>query len=52
MQNSLMLSVGAGVLMALWGLSSGSQFMAIFFGYMAWENYQRLQQGGGTRRPW
>lgn len=52
LQNSLMLSIAAGIGMAVWGFSNGAQFIAFFFGYMAWQSYQSLQHIGGTGRPW
>ncbi len=50
MKNSVILSIAASIAMALFSLQLGSQFMAIFFGFMAWSNYQSLQQFGG--RSW
>jgi len=52
--NSLLLSIAAGVALAVMGLSGQDRFLAFFFGFMAWQNYQTWQQyrGGGTRRPW
>ena len=52
LQNSLLLSIAAGIGMAAWGLKNGHQFIAFFFGYLAWQSYQSLQHNGGTRRPW
>lgn len=51
-QNSLKLSIAVGIVIALLGLSGGHQFLAIFFGFMAWSNYQTLMQSGGPRGPW
>jgi stage IV sporulation protein FB len=48
-RNSIILSVVCSILLALYGLSSGSQFMAIFFGFMAWSNYQSLNAYNGPR---
>ncbi len=52
LKNSLILSIAAGIGMAVWGLKNGDQFIGFFFGYMAWQSYQSLQQAGGTGRPW
>ena len=48
-RNSILLSVGCAALIAVFSLLNGSQFMAIFFGFMAWSNYQSLQQFSGGR---
>ncbi len=50
--NSLLLSVATGVALAILGLSGQDRFLAFFFGFMAWQNYQAWQQSSGTRRPW
>ena len=52
LQNSLLLSIAAGIGMAVWGFSNGDRFIAFFFAYMAWQSYQSLQHHGGTRSPW
>jgi Zn-dependent protease len=52
LQNSLLLSVAAGIGMAIWGFSNEDQFIAFFFAYMAWQSFQSLQHTGGNRRPW
>jgi len=55
MRNSLFLSMGVAVFIALYALSSKDTFLAIFFGFMAYSNYQALTMGGGGgpgRRPW
>ena len=51
---SLITGVVVGVLIALHGIQSGSTFMAFFFGYMAYTNYQMLNAFGGYGggRPW
>ena len=52
---SVFLSIAVGVLIALFSLRSGDQFIGIFFGFMAWSNYTTLQQMGGGGfggRPW
>lgn len=51
-RKSMMLSIGVAVLAAVLAFKSNDSFIGIFFGFMAWQNYQTLQQGGGTRRPW
>lgn len=52
LSNSLLLSVATGVALAVMGLSGQDRFLAFFFGFMAWQNYQAWQHSGGTRRPW
>lgn len=47
LRNSLFLSIAAGALIAIRGLTSGDYFMAFFFGYLAWVSYQSLQSFGG-----
>jgi Zn-dependent protease len=42
-RQSLWLSVLAGALLAFLGLSSGSVFIAIFFGYLAFNSYQAVR---------
>ncbi len=52
---SLWISLIAAVLAAGGGfLLCGQPFFAIFFGFMAFQNWQMIQQlgGGGGRRPW
>jgi stage IV sporulation protein FB len=44
-KNSIILSIGAAIVMALFSLKLGSTFMMIFFGFMAFSNYQSLQGG-------
>jgi Zn-dependent protease len=53
-RKSAILSMCVAVFVALVALKNGDTFMAIFFGYMAWSNYQSLTMGagGGGRRPW
>ena len=48
-RNSLLLSIGCAVLIAVVALSSKDQFLAIFFGFMAYSNFQSLQQFSGPR---
>ena len=53
--NSLKLSVGAGALLAIYGIFRGEPFMAILFGMLAFSSYQMLQQytgRGGGMNPW
>ena len=50
LQNSLYLSIGVAVLLAVYGLSTDSIFIAIFCGYMAYGSWQTLQQISG--RGW
>lgn len=53
LRNSLLLSVGTAVLMALFSLRSESTMLVVFFGYMAFNSYQMLQAlGGRYRSPW
>jgi len=52
-RKSVILSMCVAVFVALYSLKSGDSFLAIFFGFMAWSNYQTLATGGGgSRRPW
>jgi len=48
-RNSLYLSMGAAVLMAVYSFSIEARFMAFFFGFMAYQNWQSLQQFSGRR---
>ena len=48
-RNSIFLSLGCAILIAVFSLSSGDRFLAFFFGFMAWTNYQMLQQYNGPR---
>ena len=41
-RNSVILSVGVSVLIAVFAFTNKETFMAIFFGFMAWNNYQLL----------
>jgi len=51
---SLIASVVAAALIAVYALSIGDHFIAFFFGYMAYINYQSLNSFGsfGGRGPW
>jgi Zn-dependent protease len=52
-RNAMYVSIGAAVIMALLGMRTQNTFMAIFFGFMAYQNYQMLMMsGGGGGRPW
>lgn len=51
-RNSVILSIAVAVFIALLSLKQGDQFLAFFFGFMAWNNYQMLAQGGNNKRPW
>jgi Zn-dependent protease len=54
-RNSLILSIAAGVAVAVYALSQGDTFLAIMFGMLAFSSYQILQaysgRGGGFG-PW
>lgn len=50
LKNSIFLSIGAAILITLFALSTGDRFMAFFFGFMAWSNFQLLQSYG--RSSW
>jgi Zn-dependent protease len=55
-RNSLYLSIGFAIAIAVFGFSRDDKFMGFFFAYMAFMSFQTLQmnQGGGFggRRPW
>lgn len=51
-QKSVILSMCVAVFVALYSLQKGETFMAIFFGYMAFNNYQLMTMGGNNRSPW
>ena len=48
-RNSIYLSIGVAVLLALFCFSIGDRFLGFFMGFMAWSNYQTLQR---FSRPW
>lgn len=48
-RNSIILSIACAVLIAVFSLMNDQRFMAFFFGFMAWSNYQMLYQYGGRR---
>ncbi len=52
LKNSLILSIVMAGLIAMLGWQSGSMFMMVFFGFMAYSNYMMLQQGGRTGGGW
>ena len=49
LKNSIILSIGAAIVMAIFSLRLGSTFMMLFFAFMAFSNYQSLQAWGGRR---
>ncbi|MFK7770020.1 MAG: metalloprotease [Mariniblastus sp.] len=48
-RNSLIVSIACAVLIAVVAFSKSEQFLGIFFGFMAYSNFQALQQFGGPR---
>ena len=52
LRTSLTFSLIVAVVVALYGFRTGDQFIGIFFGFMAYSNYQMLQHGGGMGRGW
>ncbi len=52
-RKSVILSMCVAVFVALYSLQQKDTFLAIFFGFMAWSNYQSLTMGSGNnRKPW
>lgn len=51
-RNSVIVSIAVSALVALLAFKYGESFIGFFFGFMAWNNFQVLQQGGNSRRPW
>lgn len=57
-RNSLILSIAAGVVIAVWGLTNGLQYLGVMFGLLAFSSFQLLQAyngyggGFGGGRPW
>ena len=49
LKNSIILSIGAAIVMALFSLRLESPFMMLLFAFMAFSNYQSLQAWGGRR---
>jgi len=50
-RNSVILSLVVAVFIALYAFKV-DRFMGFFFGFMAWSNFQMLQNSGNNRRPW
>lgn len=50
-QKSVILSMCVAVFIAVYAMQKKEIYLAIFFGYMAFNNYQLLSTGG-NRRPW
>ncbi len=50
LRNSIILSMATAILIAVFSLQTGDQFLAFFFGFMAYSNYQSLQQYGSGPR--
>ena len=48
-KNSVILSIACAVLIAVFCFTKDQKFMAFFFGFMAWSNFQTLQQASGPR---
>ena len=48
-RNSIYLSMGAAALIVVYAVSTQDLFIAIFFGFMAYQNWQSLQQFSGRR---
>jgi len=51
-RNSIILSMAVAVFIALYALKSQDTFLGLFFGYMAYMNYQSLMNESGGRKPW
>ena len=51
-RKSIILSMCIEVFIALYALSSQDTFLALFFGYMAYTNYQSMMHNSGGRSPW
>ena len=49
-RNSIYLSIGVAVLIVIYAMSTQDLFIGIFFGFMAYQNFQMLQQFSG--RGW
>lgn len=49
LRNSIILSIAAAILIAVIGFKNGDQFLGFFFAFMAWSNFQMLQQSSGPR---
>ncbi len=48
-RNSIILSIACAGLIAVFCLMNQDRFLAFFFAFMAWSNFQSLQQYGGSR---
>ena len=48
-RNSIILSIAASGMIAVFSFMNGLRFMGFFFAFMAWSNYQTLQQYGRPR---
>ena len=48
-RNSVIVSMAVAIFLAVIGFKYGEQFIAFFFGYMAYTNYQMLNQSPGGR---
>lgn len=52
-RKALQLSIGTAALLAVYSLTHGDTFLALFCGYLAFNSYQTLQgQGRYPRSPW
>ena len=51
-RKSIILSMCISVFIALYALSKQDSFLGLFFGYMAYTNYQSLMHDTGGRKPW
>ncbi len=49
LRNSIYVSIATAILVAVFSFQSGDRFLGFFFGFMAFSNYQMLQQLGGPR---
>lgn len=52
MTNSLWLSCFAAGGIAIWAITNGNHYAAIWFGVLAFGAFQQIQGSGGGRRPW
>ena len=48
-RNSIILSIGAAALIAMFAFANKMTYMAFFFGFMAYSNYQNLNSFGRPR---
>ncbi len=49
---SLMLSVAAAAVIAVWGMTKGQPFLGVLFLMLGVSNWQQLQGGSGGGNPW